>query len=338
MAATALQTTNLVTLVLAAFVVTAVVLSCRVPSPTSRSFAIFVKVGVAVVVIRVVLQVLFGPRGSGHVIVTLPRLDLPAWAAGVSLGGPVTVESTVAAVSQGLRLAVVLATFGAVNSVTSPYRLLRLVPTVLYEAGVAVTIAVSTAPQAVMAAGRIQQARRLRGRPTRGLRSLRHLAVPLLEQSLDRSVELAASMDARGFGRRDATPPSRRRTAGIALGSGLIASCIGAYGLLAPDSPDGLGIPMLAVGAAALIVSLQVGHATRHRTRHRPDRWDARAWIVTASGVAPLVAMTWLGRVHPLLAEPPAQPLAFPPTSTVLVAALGLALAPAFVCASAERP
>ena len=332
LAATALQTTNLATLAMLCFVVTTVVIACRTPMPTGRSYAMFVRVAVFIIVIRMVLQVLFGPRGPGHVLFDVPAIALPTWASGVTVGGPVTLEATLAAFSQGLRLAVVLAVFGAVNSVTSPYRLLRIVPTVLYEAGVAVTVAMSTAPQAVIAAGRIQQARRLRGRPSRGIRSLRHLAVPLLEQSLERSVELAASMDARGFGRRDAVSPKRRVFAASALGVGLIASCIGVYGLLSPGTPAALGVPTVLVGAAALVISLQIGRSATTRTHHRPDRWDARAWAVTGAGVAPLVAMTWLGRLHPLLAEPPAQPLAMPSVSIPLVIAIGAAMVPAFVC------
>ena len=119
--------------------------------------------------LRMVLEMLFGVRLPGTVLFTLPSIDLPDWAAGVSLGGPVTVEMLLDGFTQGLRLAVVLACFGAANTLASPYRLLRSLPTVLYEAGVVVTVALSFAPQVVMAAGRRRQARRLRGRTDKGL-------------------------------------------------------------------------------------------------------------------------------------------------------------------------
>ncbi len=70
--------------------------------------------------------------------------------AGVTLGGPVTSESLVAAFSEGLQLATLLACVGAANSLASPYRLLRTLPSVLYELGVVVTVALSFAPQATM--------------------------------------------------------------------------------------------------------------------------------------------------------------------------------------------
>ena len=43
-------------------------------------------------------------------------------------------------------------------------------------------------------------AQRLRGQKTRGVQAFRRIAVPLLEESLARSLDLAASMDSRGYG------------------------------------------------------------------------------------------------------------------------------------------
>ena len=56
---------------------------------------------------------------------TLPRLPLPGWAAGVSIGGQVTANALVSALIVGLQLAVILLCFGAANTLASPYRLLR---------------------------------------------------------------------------------------------------------------------------------------------------------------------------------------------------------------------
>ena len=56
-------------------------------------------------------------------------------------------------------------------------------------------------PQLLEGVTRVRAARRLRGRRHTGLRGLRGVAMPVLEGALERSVELAAAMDARGFGR-----------------------------------------------------------------------------------------------------------------------------------------
>jgi hypothetical protein len=115
--------------------------------------------------------------------------------------------------SSGLQLAVILLCFGAANSLASPYRLLRSLPAVLYETGVAVTVALSFTPELVQSIGIVRQARRLRGIPTKGLRGMRGVAVPVLESALDRSLQLATSMDARGYGRRISVGLTSRRLA-----------------------------------------------------------------------------------------------------------------------------
>jgi len=141
MAVAAFRTTNPLLLVLIAAVAAFVVSARRPTAPWSRSLGVFVRLGVIVIVVRVAVEIVFGDRLPGHVLFTLPHVPLPAWAAGVSVGGPVTVEEVLEAAVDGLRLAVVLVCFGAANSLASPYRLLRCLPTVLYEAGVAVTVA-----------------------------------------------------------------------------------------------------------------------------------------------------------------------------------------------------
>ena len=137
MAGAASRTTNPILLLLIAGVVVYVVAARRTTAPWSRSIVVFIRLGLLVIVLRVLLVIVFGIRLPGHVLFTLPHVPLPSWAAGVSIGGPVTAEAIIGAALQGLRLAVVLVCFGAANSLASPYRLLRCLPAVLYEAGVA---------------------------------------------------------------------------------------------------------------------------------------------------------------------------------------------------------
>ena len=183
LAVSAMQTTNPnpFLLLLLGAVACFVVASCRGNDPWSRSLAFFLRIGAVVIVIRVVIEIFFGQRGvPGHVLFTMPHVPLPSWAAAVSVGGAVTLESIVTAAVLGLQIAVILVCFGAANSLVSPYRLLRCLPAVLYEAGVAVTVALAFTPELVETIGSVRQARRLRGIPTSGLRGLRGIAVPVL--------------------------------------------------------------------------------------------------------------------------------------------------------------
>ena len=253
------------------------------------------KLGIVVVGVRIVLQMLFGERLPGHELFSIPSVDLPEWAAGVTLGGAVTSEALVAAFDEGLQLAVLLMCVGAANSLASPYRLLRSMPAVLYELGVAVTVALSFAPQATLSAQRVREARRLRGRPSRGFAGLRGMAVPVLEIALERSLDLAASMDSRGYGRRPPVSHRRRQLAQAATLLGAIAATIGVYGVLDGAAPGGVGYPMLAAGAVLLVASFAYASAQSVRTRYRPDPWRSPEWVVVASGV---VALRGVGRLR----------------------------------------
>ena len=173
MAAAAMRTTNPLVLGLLIVVAGWVVAARRTDAPWGRSFSLALRLGVFIVVLRVVLAALFGLRIPGTVLFTLPAAELPEWAAGVNIGGAVTVQMLLGAAAEGLRLAAIVAAFGAANSLANPYRLLRTMPSVLYEIGVALTVALAIVPQTVLTAGRVREARRLRGRAVRGLRGLR---------------------------------------------------------------------------------------------------------------------------------------------------------------------
>lgn len=331
LAAGAMRVTNPLLLGLVLVVVCYVVAARRTDAPWAGSFAFFLRLGVVVIVLRMLLEILFGQRLPGTVIFTLPSIDLPDWAAGVSLGGPVTVEMVLNGFTQGLRLAVVLACFGAANTLASPYRLLRSLPAVLYEAGVAVTVALSFAPQVVMAAGRRREARRLRGRTSKGFGALRGIALPVLEGSLDRSVALAASMDARGYGRHADLSPSVRRVATASTVLGLLAICGGVYGVLDSGAPSGLGLPLLGLGALVCAVGLVARGRRTPRTRYRPDAWGWQEWATVTSGLAGLVGIVVAARIDPESVTMPLYPLAWPAVPMAAVVGALLALAPAFV-------
>ena len=332
LAATAARTTNLIVLILTALVVIVVAMSCRIDGPLGRSVILFTKIAVSVVLFRLVLQAIFGLRLGDTVLFRLPALTLPDFMAGITVGGPVTLESMVAGLNQGVRLGVILICFGAVNSVSSPARLLRSLPGVLYEMGVASTIALTTAPQAVMSASQLSEARRLRGRPTRGPAGLRGLAIPVLEGALDRSIRLAAALDTRGYGRtRIGADTARRRGASVALIGGLILLSIGIYGVFDTAAPVGLVIGGLTVGSLACAASVVVGHRTHQRTRHRPIRWDRRATIVALSGAATLIASIATAHLFPGALQPSSFPLVAPTLPFAMAIGLALASAPLFV-------
>lgn len=321
-------------------VVAAVVaLSRRTPSPWARSYGMLLRVGVVVVAIRVAFQIVFGLRLPGHTLFSLPSVALPSWMAGVTLGGPVTVEEVVSAACQGLRLAAILACVGAASALVSPYRLLRSVPGALYEVAVAVTVALSFTPAVVASVGKVREARRLRGRPTKGLRGLHGIAVPVLSSALEHSVDLAASMDARGFGRVSDGPGShrRRRAGGLSL-AGLVGIAVGLFAALDAGAPALLGLPVLALGAVLLALGVAAQSRTG-RTVYRPDRFGGREWLVAASGAAALAGMLAAGLLAPSQLAVQTYPLALPAVPLAAFVGLCAALLPAVAApAPAQAP
>ena len=254
----ATRTTNpLVLLLLIA--VAAFTVSARRSPESLRSFSFFLRLGMFVLVIRIVFEALFGVDRIGHVLITLPTVPLPHWADGMHIGGDITVQGLLTATYGGLQLATLLVCIGSANALASPRRLLRALPAALYEAGVAITVAMSFAPQLASAAARVRRARRLRGRSSTGLRSWLGVALPVLEDALDSSIELAAAMDSRGFGRRGAVSVSRRRLVAGSVVAGLIAITIAVYELLDASSPTIVGLPLLAAGTAIACAAVLIG-------------------------------------------------------------------------------
>lgn len=299
----------------------------RPDAPWARSYAVFLKLGLLVIAIRVAFTVVLGAGAGTRVLLSLPEVPLPGWAAGVSLGGPVTAEELLAAAYTGLVLAALLACVGAANSLASPARLLASVPSALYEVGVAVVVAMTFAPQLVSDVGRVRQARRLRGRPDRGVRALAGSVMPVLEGALERAVDLAAAMDSRGYGRTGPMAPGLRRTSAALLLVGLLGICAGAYALLDAGTPGGLALPLLATGIASATVGVVLSGRRSIRTRYRPDPWALPEWIVAGTGALAATVAVAVSVLDPVSlvgqTAPPAWPsLPLLPALAVLLAAL----------------
>ena len=214
LAAAASRTTNPLLLALIVVVAGVVVANRRGDAPWAFAFRYYLWAGLFVVVSRVFFRVVFGGGYGEVIVVTLPTVQLPEWAAGIRLFGPVAAEQVLGGLYDGMRLATMLICLGAANALADPKRLLKAVPGALYEVGTAVVVALSVAPQLVESVLRVRRARRLRGARQRGLRALRGIAMPVLVDALDRSLALAAAMDSRGYGRRAGVSRSRRRGAG----------------------------------------------------------------------------------------------------------------------------
>lgn len=181
-------------------VVAVVVIVNRDEAPWGNSFIWTLKLAAWILFIRTVIGIVIGVPIPGTELFSIPILKLPSWMPGIRIGGTVTSERLSFALTEGLMICSFIVIFGAAASLTSPHKLLRVLPIYIYEFGIAVVIATSVLPQLVIAVARIRQAQRLRGQTLKGFRSWKRVAIPLLEESLARSLDLAAAMDSRGYG------------------------------------------------------------------------------------------------------------------------------------------
>lgn len=327
------RTTNplVIGLVLAAAVL--VVAACREDTPWARAFGGYLVLALCIVVVRVLFHVVVGIKTAGPVLVDVPRVALPGWAAGVELFGPVTLTGLLIAVYGGLRLATLVVCFGAANALANPRRALRALPASLHQVGTAVVIAVSVAPQLVASAAAVRRAQRLRGDPARGVRSIVATAAPVLADALDRSLALAASMDSRGYAR--ALPGRAGRRSSALMLVALLAAALGLYGLLDGTSPAWLGVPVLAVGLVAAVAGSVLAGRRVRRSRYRPDRWGSTETLVAGCGVVAAGLLVAATSTDPAALDPSLSPLGWPALPPVALLCAAVAAAPALL---AVRP
>jgi energy-coupling factor transport system permease protein len=327
LAVAATRTTNpaVIALILASVVL--VVLSRREDAPWARAFRGFLVLGGCIVAIRMLFYVVVGIKTAGAVLVDVPRVALPGWAVGVELFGPITLTGLLVALYGGLRLATLVVCFGAANALANPKRALRSLPPSLHQIGTAIVIAVSVTPQLATAAAGVRRAQRLRGHEPRGVRGLLSTAVPVLTDALSRSLALASSMDSRGYARPLTGRTDRRVSTLVVIA--LAAASMGTYGLLDGTSPRWLGVPVLAIGAAAAATaSILAGRQVR-RTRYRPDRWGSPELVVAGCGVVAAVLLVAATTTDPAALDPSLSPLSWPQVPPVALLCAVVAAIPA---------
>ncbi|HEY9562891.1 MAG TPA: energy-coupling factor transporter transmembrane component T [Nocardioides sp.] len=330
--AAASRTLNPVPLVVIIAVTWFVVSARRGDTPWASSYALFFKLAMFVVLIHLVFQALFAGNTQGlTVLFTLPELPLPD-RTGLRIGGAVTLETVLGSLYVALQLAAIFCCVGAANALGSARQLLRYVPGALYEIGIACIIALTFAPQLATDARRVRDAARLRGGQKGRFRRFGRLAMPMLEGALERSVDLAAAMDSRGYGRTTVTDPRARRLTVALVTLGSVGLCLGLYGLLNGTATSWMGLPMLIVGVTLGVLGLVAGGRRTGRTRYRPDPWAVPEFLVAGSGLVAAVLMFLQLSLDPglLVLTSPTQvpPVPLLALGGVIVAALPAFLAP----------
>jgi len=166
-------------------------------SPWSGALRISVFLAFFTIAFRVAIALLIGVGYEADPLFSLPRIQLPSWLAGLIIGGPVSLSRISAALTSASVIAAIIIVIGVAQTLSTPRRVLRALPSPFYEFGLVIVIATSLVPQFVESTTRIRRSFTLRGIANPSFISL---ATPVMEDCLERTLALAASMDARGFG------------------------------------------------------------------------------------------------------------------------------------------
>ncbi len=337
LAVAASRTTNPWLLSMIFLVACYVVVARRPDAPWALAFRMYLWLAALVITIRLVFRFVFGGGVGETILLHLPLLRLPGWAGGIQFFGDISAESLLSGLYDGMRLATMLICLGAANALANPKRMLKSMPPALYEVGTAVVVAMSVFPQLAESVVRVRRARKLRGDTGTGVRFLHAIVIPVLEDALDRSLQLAASMDARGYGRA----PAKGRTpvlTGMLMITGLIGVCVGVYASLDSTAPRAMATPMLLSGVALAALGFGVAGRGVRRSRYRPDRWRAAEIVTAGSGMTVAIAMFISASIDPADLYPSVSQLSWPPLPLAAVLAIMVGAVPAWAAPPPAEP
>jgi energy-coupling factor transport system permease protein len=232
-----------------------------------RGWGVLLRIAAGVSLLVVPLNALSVHTGD-HVLFTLPK-EWPI------VGGPITLEALVWGASSALGLLNLLILFATFNLTVDQAQILRLTPAFVYEAGLIVSIALAFIPQMMLSAQEIREAQLIRGHRGRRLRDMLPLVMALLTTALERSFQLAESMEARGFGNVRDLPPGRDVLyKGLTL-LGLAGLLCGFFVRIYVPGSLVLGT-VVALGAIGLLIAVfwqQGKHVLRSRYRRERRSW-----------------------------------------------------------------
>lgn len=266
---------------------------CRDDSPWSKSISFYLQLGAIVVSLRVLFRVIFNLGDATENIL----LDLPAVSIDIGFGntvhllGAVSALSIQAALIDGFRLAAIILSIGMANSLANPRKLLRATPGALYEIATAVSIAINLAPQLIASLKQVRRARGLRGN-SKGISALTGIVIPVLEDTIEQSMQLAASMSARGFGRRGNRNAIQLRLTRFTSFLTLTFITIGVAMLLFSPVQQYVDLLIILAGLAFAAITLRLSSTKTTRTKYIVQRWGVVDAIIMASSA--LVLLTAL--------------------------------------------
>lgn len=171
-----------------------------------------------------------------------------------ALGGPYTLEALAFGATGGLTVGAAILAAAPFSLLLASHEVMDALPVALSRTGAALAASLNLVPAVAASFVQVTEAQRLRGWRPRGPRSWSEIVVPVVLTSVEGSIQLAESMEARGFGSgpRTSVEPGRMQrgdwvlvgASGTALAIFLISQAMGwaaswyAYPTLTAPSVD----------------------------------------------------------------------------------------------------
>ncbi len=179
------------------------------------------------------------------VLFQLPE-QLPA------LGGPYTLEALVYGASGGLTIAAAILAVAPFSLVLGTDEVVDALPRALSRTGTAIAASLNLVPAITTSFTEVVEAQRLRGWRPRGPRSWTEIVVPVVLTGVEGSIQLAESMEARGYGSGARTSFSRlglRRADRVLVATSLAAVVLSIAARATGVATDWYPYPTLTVPA-----------------------------------------------------------------------------------------
>ena len=154
-----------------------------------------------------------------------------------ALGGPYTLEALAFGATGGLTVGAAILAAAPFSLLLASHEVMDALPAALSRTGAAIAASLNLVPAVAASFVQVTEAQRLRGWRPRGPRSWSEIVVPVVLTSVEGSIQLAESMEARGFGSgpRTAVQPARLQrsdwlliaASGAALAIFLVSQALG---------------------------------------------------------------------------------------------------------------
>ena len=179
-----------------------------------------------------------------------------------ALGGPFTLEGLAFGLTGGLTIGAAILAAAPCSRMLQGHEVVDALPRVLSRSGAAIAASLNLVPEVAATFVQVSEAQRMRGWRPRGPRSWAEVVVPVVLTSVEGSIQLAESMEARGFASGPRTYFSRPRmhgsdwlVAGASIAAVVLFAVSSAAGWAAPwYAYPSLGAP--AVDARPLIACM----------------------------------------------------------------------------------